>query len=101
MPNHISDVERITDSMRRGWPDGAHDAHREIPKLLQRIQELENALVPFARVAVTEKSSNPQYQLVQLVHVYLKDCEHAEQMLNPQYSVQQPINDFFSLPAEG
>jgi hypothetical protein len=101
MPNHIPDVARIADQMRRGFPDGTNDLHKELPYLFRRIQELENALEPFARVAVAEKRSNPQFQLVEFSNVYLKDCINAEHVLNEAYGIRPPINNFFSLPAEG
>lgn len=70
-----------------------------IPALLARIQELEQALTPFARVAVAEQN-NPQYNENILVRVYLKDCATALQQLNvPAVNVANE-DGFFSQPAE-
>jgi hypothetical protein len=102
MPNLINEVDRIVNNMQRGWPDGTHELHREIPVLLARIKELEDALVPFARVWLAETSvggvpMNSEY----VVQVYLRNCKTAYEQLTTENSVKPKEDNFFSLPAEG
>lgn len=98
MPNLIPDVERIEKEMQLGWPHGTYELHREIPTLLHRIRELENALIPFARVAHAE-GSNPNPNA--LVNVYLSHCWAAFDKVDPNQGVRHAVDDFFSMPAEG
>lgn len=100
MPNRMKDVERIEKAMHKGWPEGTSELHREIPVLLDRIKELENALVPFARVWIVEKN-NPNAHSEFLVNVYLKHCKHAFDKIDVNQAVKPKEDDFFSLPAEG
>jgi len=62
---------------------------RDIPLLLARIDELERALQPFARVGNTPSGSP-------LVHVYHKDCVSAALMLTPIITIAPA-----EIPAEG
>jgi hypothetical protein len=96
--NRIPDVERIQHAMRLGWPEGTSELHKEVPVLLKRIEELEAALVPFARVATSEaKAAAP----ANLVHVYLKDCVKAFDALDSRQGLRKQNDGFFSQPAEG
>jgi hypothetical protein len=104
MPNHINSVANIRKEKALGYPKGTSDLHNAIPYLLARIDELENALTPFARVALSDKD-NPTPPLMS--QVYTKDCRTAFDALDPAQSVQsaqqrRDANDssFFSVPAE-
>jgi hypothetical protein len=100
MNNLINQIERITTTMQRGWPEGTHELHREIPVLLARISELESALVPFARIWNLEKSvGTPKPEA--LANVYLKHCQAAFEVITTENSDPIRVDDFFSLPAEG
>lgn len=96
--NHIPDVERIEHAMRLGWPEGTSELHKEVPVLLKRIQELETALIPFARVATSEATAGMS---ANLVHVYLKDCVKAFDTLDSRQGIKKQNDGFFSQPAEG
>jgi hypothetical protein len=76
-PNLILQTEQVEDYVRKGAPDGTEPLGRAVPVLLARIQELERALIPFARVAAR---GNPQN--LPLVQVYFKDCESAKLKLS-------------------
>lgn len=99
MTNRIPSVRRLEYAMRRGWPEGTTELYREIPMLLARIEELENALAPFARVWQAE-SRVPNIHPDKLVNVYVKHCVQASDMLDPAKGAQPEVDNFFSLPAE-
>jgi hypothetical protein len=95
MPNKIREVEVVIKRMKSGYSDGVDPlSNKQIPELLARIDELERALQPFARIAAL----NAKYPS-QLVSVYLDDCNRAWAMLDSQQSVQPKVEDF-GLPAE-
>lgn len=99
MQNRIPDVARVEHAMRRGWPEGTDELHRDIPALLERVRELENALSPFARVWQSE-SKNPAAHPDFLANVYLKHCHVASIVLDPAHGAHRPVDSFFSMPAE-
>ncbi|MBW3546493.1 MAG: hypothetical protein KY428_13000 [Bacteroidetes bacterium] len=100
MANLIKQVDAIESAMRKGWPEGTYELHREIPILFARIKELEDALVPFARVSLVERRSNPNHNPEMLVSVYLKHCNVAFEKIDSQQAGQVKVDDFFSVPAE-
>jgi hypothetical protein len=99
MANLIPEVARIEKAMRMGWPSGTSEIHREIPTLLDRIRELENALVPFARQALMEASTNPNLGLEDLTGVYLKHCHKALEKVDTKQGTQPIRDNFFDMPA--
>lgn len=100
MANHIPVVEKIAYDMRRGFPDGTTELYKDIPELLARIEELETALVPFARVAQVEQAT-AHLKSGELVHVYLKDCVNAMHQLDSTQGIRKQRDNFFDLPAGG
>lgn len=78
-PNLILQVEQVEDYMRRGAPEGTEPLARAMPALIARIEELERALIPFARIAARGNPTN-----VPLVQVYFSDCQHAQSKLSRQ-----------------
>lgn len=94
MSNVSIQVEQIKDYMRRGMPEGGEPVIKEIPTLFRRIEELERALVPFARQGLVDNEGKP------LVNVYHKDCQHAYRTLSTRFaeSLRAPEPEY--LPAE-
>lgn len=85
MPNHIVPVDQLLKEYRQGMPDGLDEQFfKEIGNLFARIDELERALEPFARTAKREKKFGGD-----VYNVNRSDCENAERMLNPKYSIQK------------
>lgn len=97
MANLINETERVKKQMQMGWPDGTSELHRDIPTLFRRIEELENALVPFAHVALIERNTSND----RLVSVYLKHCRAAMEKIDKNQSAVRKMDDFFSMPAGG
>src|SRR4051812_11104731 len=97
MPNKTFIVEKTKKEQALGWPEGTTHLYKVIPQLIARIEELENALYPFARVAAAEQGNVAPPQLS---HVYLKDCKLAFDVLDPKQAETVKVDDFFSLPAE-
>jgi hypothetical protein len=96
MRNHIKLVEEVITRKNKGYPTGVDDTSlKQIPILLKRIEELENALAPFARVA-SRFDSNTQ----ELVDVYAKDCREAFSALDLSDSIQLRPQEIL-YPAEG
>jgi hypothetical protein len=97
MPNSIKSVEEVKKRIRFGYPEGVDNlSSKQIPHLLTRIEELERALEPFARVSVI----NQEFP-TELVQVYLKDCDAAREQLDPSRSLPAAkIDNFFEIPAE-
>lgn len=93
MPNHIPAVEAIKKDMRLGWPDGIGHLHRVVPALLQRIEELERTLAPFARVYALNANTN-----LPMVYCHWTDCKAAHEMLDESQGVQPRRDDFFDNP---
>lgn len=89
--NIINEVNRIRDDYLKGMPDGLDEKFfaNDVPYLFARIEQLENALVPFARVVEQNKGFNKP-----LIPVYYKDCVNAENMILTSKSVpvkQAPV----------
>jgi len=97
MSNRILAVEAVQKEQRLGWPFGAGDAYKYVPALLGRIQELENALSPFAMVAVKNMAVPPANGLQE---VYFKDLMNALEMMDSARSSQVSRETFFDVPAE-
>lgn len=76
MANRSIAVENIKDYMRRGYPEGVEVLLKDMPILFGRIDELERALVPFARKGVANNDGLP------LVQVYHNDCKKAYDVLS-------------------
>lgn len=90
MSRLIEQVDLVKKRVRMAFSNGVDEqSFRDIPLLLSRIDELERALQPFARVGNTPVGTP-------LVHVYHKDCVNASIMLTPFITV--PLAD---IPAEG
>ena len=78
MGNRSLEVERVKDYMRRGYPEGIEPLLKSMPVLLGRIEELERALVPFARKGVDDNGGLP------LLQVYHADCKKAFNVLSSE-----------------
>lgn len=78
MPNFIEIVDGIRKEMAMHMPDGMDEQFlKKIPFLFKRIEELETALVPFARVfKVNERFS------LGMLEVYKTDCKKAFDVLD-------------------
>lgn len=85
--NIILEVNRIRDEYLKGMPDGLDEKFfaNDVPYLFARIEQLENALVPFARVVEQNKGYTKP-----LIPVYFKDCVLAEDMILTSKSVPLP-----------
>jgi hypothetical protein len=96
MPNRILAVENVKREMQKGWPYGASEAYKHIPSLLRRIEELENALTPFAIIA--DKNAG-LINRDEMTNVYFKDCITALEFMDRANSAQ-PVKEDFGIPAE-
>lgn len=76
MGNRSLQVEEIKDYMRRGYPEGIEVLLKSMPVLFGRIEELERALVPFARKGVDDNGGLP------LLYVNHSDCKKAYGVLS-------------------
>lgn len=94
MSNLSIEVDQIRDYMRRGMPEGGEPVIKSINVLFNRIEELERALIPFARQGLAKNDNRP------LIEVYHKDCQKAFKTLSSRYaqSVKPPEPEY--LPAE-
>jgi hypothetical protein len=90
MSRLIESVDAVRKRVRMSFASGVDEqSFRDIPLLLSRIDELERALQPFARVGNTPTDTP-------LVHVYHKDCVNAAVMLTPLITIVPA-----DIPAEG
>ena len=81
--NHIKLAQAVQTEVARGMPDGLSEEFlRKIPMLFNRIEELERALIPFARAFDTNKQYNKT-----MLDVYKKDCQAAFNMLDSTQSI--------------
>lgn len=86
MSKLIGEVKLVERRMRSGYPAGVDEqSYRDIPLLLNRIQELESTLLPFAHVG----NRPSEYQMVS---VYYADCVAAKKALQTE-AVPQPPAD--------
>lgn len=86
MQNHINIVNSIKKDIALHLPNGMDEQFlKKIPYLLKRINELELALVPFAKKHA--QGGHPTTTASD-VNVSRFDCEFAWQMLDPKNSVQ-------------
>jgi len=94
MSNLSLEVENIKDYMRKGMPEGAEPVIKSINVLFRRIEELEHALIPFARQGLASNEDKP------LILVYHKHCQAAYKTLSARVaeSVRPPEPEY--LPAE-
>ena len=76
MGNRSLAVESIKNYMRKGYPEGIAPLLKDIPVLFGRIEELERALIPFARQGVRDNGGLP---LAQVNHA---DCQKAFNVLS-------------------
>ena len=89
--NRLRFVEKLMDEFRKGMPDGLSiEYFKQVPVLFARIQELEHALVPFARAADRERKFKNE-----LISIYLADCEIAADMLNPEKAYPFPPKEIY------
>jgi hypothetical protein len=96
MPNRIRQVEEVIKRVRTGYQNGVDaDSQKQIPEMLARIDELERALQPFARIAALNAKFPKE-----LVEVYLHDCNRAWAMLDSKQSLAPKPEEPFGLPAE-
>lgn len=84
--NLIVVVDSVKREMELGMPNGMTDGFmRKIPFLLRRIDELEAALVPFARAyEVNEKFTE------EMVQVYKVDTMKAAAVMDRRNSIEMP-----------
>lgn len=95
MPNFRILADNMKDQYSKGMPDGIDERYiREaIPVLFRRIEELQNALKPFAKVGLAEKGVNKE-----LVTVYHADCDAACNVMAYENSIQPKKEEYW--PAE-
>ena len=95
----MANLRILTDNLKmeyaKGMPDGIDERYIKvaIPLLFQRIDELQNALKPFAKVSLIEKNTN-----IELVSVYHRDVDIALSVLDYDQSVQPKKEVYY--PAE-
>lgn len=95
MPNLTHQVEQVQKRIKMGFPDGVDETSRtQLQVLLARIQELERALIPFARLAI-----RPAHDTDELIYCYRTDAIAAWQMLDSNQGIVPPQEDF-GIPAE-
>ncbi len=90
MANKIPAVEAIQKEIKMGYPNGVSEAYKMISVLMARIDELERALQPFARVALGDTFSGPE----DMVNVYMKHCQGAWRQLDSKQGEQAQVVDF-------
>ena len=96
--NTIILVNQVRDRMHKGWNDGIDEkSARDIPVLLRRIDELEQALVPLAEVAQREIIDNPNGNKP-LLACRRQDAFNAKDLLDINKSVRPTVEDF-GIPA--
>jgi hypothetical protein len=96
MGNFIPQTEAVRKRKATGYPTGVdEESSRQIPWLLSRIEELENALIPFGKAFIV----NQQFPR-QLVEVYLKDCARAWEVLDSHQGTAIVEDNFFENMAE-
>jgi hypothetical protein len=89
------EVEKLEKYVRAGMEDGPDPIVKNINLLFNRIKELENALIPFARVGLRDNNGLP------LTQVYHKDCQTAVNKLSLTVAKAHnppPVEEY--LPAE-
>jgi uncharacterized protein YdhG (YjbR/CyaY superfamily) len=88
--NLTTHVEHIRERVRQAYPEGVDEqSYKDIPVLLTRIAELENALVPFAHQGNMDNFGKP------MVEVRHADCQKAALILQTDYQPDKKINDFY------
>lgn len=82
--NKIKLVEKMHNEYLRGMPDGLDEEYfRKIHILFDRINELQNALDPFAHIG---HRIHTKKETAEMVNVYAKDCVNAIAMMDPANS---------------
>lgn len=76
MGNRSIEVENIRDYIRRGYPEGVDPLLKSLPVLFGRIEELEKALIPFARAGLLDNDGKP------LIYVHHSSCKNAFDILS-------------------
>lgn len=90
----MAQIEDIRKRVKAGFPNGVDmESHQHIPLLLGRIDELEHAMLPFARIGSTLSSSEPE-----LREVYTRDLSHAFNVMDPN-NAKKPVVEDFGIPA--
>lgn len=84
MSNLILEVEEIEKYIRMELPEGGEWLIKRVPTLLRRINELERALIPFARQASREEAANSK---LPLTNVNIGDCQKARTILSRQAAI--------------
>lgn len=92
--NLSAEVEKLERYVRAGMEDGPDPIVKNINVLFNRIKELENALLPFARMGLRDNGGLP------LIQVYHKDCHNAvnKLSLNIAKATTAPAEEY--IPAE-
>jgi hypothetical protein len=78
----------------KGMEEGAGPLIKDLPILFRRIEELERALAPFARIGLRDNGNLP------LIQVYHKDCKHAFETLSEKNALELKKAEEQYLPAE-
>lgn len=88
--NILELLQAVRKRVRAGFPNGVDaESHRQIPFLINRVEELESALAPFARIAKAESTvrhDNPNH----LVNCRLTDCVTARKLIDPEFHPATP-----------
>lgn len=92
--NLIKIVEQVEKEYQMGMPDGlTNEFLVNIRVLFGRINELERALIPFARAYSVNKPFKEE-----MLNIYKSDCENAFDMLDSRKGIQLP--KAVEIPAE-
>ena len=94
MSNLSTETDKIIAYYKRGMDDGAEPLIRSMPVLIRRIEELERALIPFARQGLKDNHGLP------LIQVYHKDCLNAFKSLSSAAAEAAKPAEPEYLPAE-
>lgn len=84
--NRIKLIENLKDEYLRGMPDGLDESYfHKLWQVFARVEELENALKPFANIGyrVTEQNETND-----IVYANRQDCVHAYEMMNVNNSME-------------
>jgi hypothetical protein len=88
--NLTKQTDKIRQRVRVGFPNGVDEESRnDLPTLLNRIEELETALAPFAKLAMLPNDGK------ELVMCYSRDCEKALQAMTSYTLPEQSTEVYF------
>lgn len=91
MKNILEFLDNVRKRVSTGFPTGVDaESQKQIPVLMQRIEELQRALAPFARIAVAESTVARDGTAHTLVNCRLTDCVTARKLIDPKFHPATP-----------